>query len=238
MVEGLLTIFGGNNPSTGEVFNKVSTYDKAANRWYKHYPNMIYSRFKPGVTAYGNHVIVMGGSRSLANDHDSIEVMDCELLQWIKVSTCLPLPMRTIHPTVSGEDMIIVGYTHTSGRSKESYTIPISSILSDAQHSAKSKTVKWKEFTPAPYWETSVIPYSNPPIIIGGHDVNRVSTADVAVYDSAKRTWKSVDHLTSAKKHVGVANINRNTVIVIGGSQCGVASPKATSVEIGCIVGY
>ena len=238
MAKGLLTIIGGNDPTTGEVFNKVTTYNKAANSWFTYYPDMIYCRFKPGVTTYRNYVVVMGGSRSLANDHDSIEVMDCELLQWNKVSTHLPIPMRTIHPTISGKDLIIVGYTHTSGRSKESFKIPIATILSDTQHSSKLGTAQWNEFTPAPYWETSVVPFSNPPIIIGGHNVKKVPTADVAVYDSTKKTWRSVDGMTSAKKHVGIANINKNSIIVIGGSDCSVASSKATSVEIGCIVGY
>ena len=235
MVKGLLTIFGGNHPTTGEVFNKVTSYNKLSKSWFSFYPNMLYCRFKPGVTVHCNYVIAMGGSRSLANDHDSIEVMDCELLQWNKVSIHLPVPMRTIHPTISGEDLIIVGYTHSSGRSKESYKIPIAVLLSDTQHSV---TAQWKEFAPAPYWETSVIPFSNPPIIIGGHDLKKVPTADVAVYDSTKETWRSVDCLTSARKHVGIANISKNTIIVIGGSDHSLGSLKNTSVEIGCIVGY
>ena len=94
--------------------------------------------------------------------------------------------------------------------------------------------------SPAPYWSTATVPYSNPPLIIGG-DVKGVPTSDISLYDTSKKSWQQVDSLTTARCYVGVATINSNTLIIVGGTSggVGVEAAKASSlpiVEIGHIV--
>ena len=242
MVDDKLTIFGGRDSTTCKHHNKVTTYNSKTNSWYSCYPDMLHNRDRPGVITSDDHVIVMGGKSSQDTVLDSIEVMNYhQQLQWKEVAVHLPVPMWAINPIISGEYITIVGYSGNKGRDKRCYQILTEEIVSsDKLLSTGAVTDQWKKLSPAPYWNTATVPYSNPSVIIGG-DVNGVHTSDVFLYDSYKNSWRKVDSLTSARKNVGVALLNNNSIIVIGGcsSGVGVEAAKAsslTTVEIGNIV--
>ena len=247
MVDNKLTIFGGRDSTTGKIHNKVTTYNSKTNSWYSCYPDMLHNRSKPGVITSDDHVIVMGGRSSLDTDHDSIEVMNYhQQLQWKEVSVHLPVPIWGIKPTISRDSITIVGYTQGASRYTTHYQIPIEEIISslDQPLSTDAVTGQWKELSSAAHWETATVPYSNPPVIIGGRSHSNqgaVPTSDVSLYDSSKNSWSKVDSLTSARDLVGVALLNNNSIIVIGGSSSGVGLEAAmasslTTVEIGNIV--
>ena len=241
MLDDKLTIFGGNDPVTRKYHNKVTTYNNDTNSWHSEYPDMLNIRLMPGVITYNNYVIVMGGGSSPDNDHDSIEIMNYHHeLQWKNVSVKLPVAMWNIKPTISGDNITIVGYSDAGGRDKGYYQIAIEEIL-DQPLSTSATSNKWKMLSYAPYFHTATVPYSNPPVIIGGDDVNDVPTCDITLYDSSKNSWRKVESLTSARKNVGVALVNNNSIIIIGGCSGGVGVEAAkasslTTVEIGNIV--
>ena len=240
ILDDKLTIFGGSDAVTREYHNKVTTYNNDTNSWYSEYPDMLNKRFKPGVITYNNYVIVMGGSSSPDNIHDNIEVMDYHNeMKWKNVSIKLPVPMWGIKPTISGDNITIVGYSTAVGRSNEYYQIVIEEIL-DQPLSTTATSNQWKMMLSSPYYNTATVPYSNPPVIIGG-DVKGVPTRDITLYESSKNSWRKVYSLKSARKHVGVALLNNNSIIIIGGSSGGSGVEGAmacslTTVEIGNIV--
>ena len=111
MLDDRLTIFGGIDPVTKRRFNKVTTYNNDTNSWYSHYPDILNIRFKPGVITYNDYVIVMGGMSSSDNILDIIELMDYHNeMKWKNISLKLPVPMWAIKPTISGDNITIVGY--------------------------------------------------------------------------------------------------------------------------------
>ena len=240
MLDDKLTIFGGINPVTQRCHNKVTTYNNNTNRWYRKYPSMLNIRSVPGVITYNKYVIVMGGSSSPDNFHDSIEIMDYHHeLQWKIVSVKLPVPMWRIKPTISGDNFTIVGYGAAGGQYNGYYQIAIEEILDQPPFTSATSN-KWKKLSYAQYYDTATVPYSNPPVIIGG-DIKGVTTCDITLYDSSKNSWRKVDSLTSARQYVGVALLNNNSIIVIGGTSGGVGIKAAmasslTTVEIGNIV--
>ena len=244
MVDNKLTIFGGSDSTTGKIHNKVTTYNSKTNSWCSCYPDMLHKRQEPGVITFVDHVIVMGGASSLDTYLDSIEVMNYhQQLQWKEVPVHLPVPMWDFKPTISGDSITIVGYTQSKGRSTKHYQILVEEIISslDQPISTGAVTGQWKKLSPAAYFNTTTVPYSNPPVIIGGDDVKGVRTSDVSLYDSSKNSWSKVDSLRSARNNVGVALLNNNSIIVIGGSSSGVGVEGAiasslTTVEIGNIV--
>ena len=248
IVDERLTIFGGTDPITKEYHNRVSTYDKNTNSWYKCYPDMIHNRHMPGVITYNDYVIVMGGKDSLDTDHDSIEVINYhQQLQWKEVSVHLPVPMWCINPTISGDSITIVGYSGTKGRSNGSYQIPVDKILSSIDQPASAAgavSKQWKELSAAPYWRAATVPFSIALVIVGGNghvDQGGVHTSDVTLYNKSKNSWKKVDSLTSPRNNIGIALLNDSTIIIIGGSSNGVGIEAAkasslTTVEIGKIV--
>ena len=247
MVDDKLTIFGGRDSTTGKHHNKVTTYNSKTNSWYSYYPDMLHNRFKPGVITSDDHVIVMGGKIGPDTYLDSIEVMNYrQQLQWKEVSLHLPVPMFVIKPTISGDYITIVGYGHAGGRSSGCYQISTQEIISslDQPLSTGAVTGQWQMLSAVTHWNTITVPYSNPPVIIGGKSHSNqgaVPTSDISLYDSSKNLWKKVDSLTTARGSIGVSLINNNTIIIIGGSTRGgsVEASRAsslTTVEIGNIV--
>ena len=243
MVDNKLSIFGGSDPFTRKRHNMVSSYKRDTDSWINYYPNMIQKRLKPGVVTHGDHVIVMGGEYELKKSLDSIEILNWQQLSpWREVSTKLPSPMWAITPTISGEDLLIVGYEAAGGsRTNGSYRILLANITSKSSDQVDSH---WEKLLPAPNIYTATVPYSNPPLIVGGRGPARqgsVPTSDIRLYDTLKKLWVQVDSLSSARSNVGVATINNNTIIVIGGNSGGVGieGAKAFSmclVEIGHII--
>lgn len=238
MVDNRLTIFGGTDVITCQYHNKVTTYDRDTNRWYNHYPDMSKIRDRPGVVIYLDYVIVMGGKSSRSTVHSSIELMNYRHnLQWIEISIALPVPMWRIKPTVSGEDLIIVGYGSAKSQSRQSYQIPIQNI---SPFAIGAVPTGWKKLSPPPYYDSTIIPHSNPPVVIGGGDVSDVLTSDIVVYNPSKNNWRRVGSLTSARDYVGVAMINNYSIIVVGGTGGGQGVKGArvsslTTVEMGRI---
>ena len=246
MVDDKLTIFGGRDSTTDEFHNKVTTYNSKTNSWYSNLPNMLCNRHKPGVVTSHDYVIVMGGKSSPDPILDNIEVMNYHHLQWREVFAHLPVPMWAIKPTISGDNIVIVGYAKPGNRYKGCYQIPTEELILsfDQSLSPSAVPVQWKELSAATHYGTTTIPYSNPPVLIGGcnhPNQGDIPTSDVSLYDIDKNSWKKVDSLTSARISIGVSLINSNTIIAIGGcTQVGSAeaamSSCLTTVEIGTIV--
>ena len=247
MIDDKLTIFGGGDSNTYKHHNKVTTYNNKTNSWYSCYPDMLHNRLKPGVITSDDHVIVMGGQNSSGTYLDSIEVMNYrQQLQWKEASLHLPVPVWNIKPTISVDKITIVGYSYAGGRSNGCYQISTQEIISslDQPLSTGAVTKQWK-LSDATHHETATVPYSNPPVIIGGISHSNQDgifpTSDVSLYDSSKNLWKKVDSLTTARAAIGVSFINNNTIIIIGGNTKGgcVEAARAsclTTVEIGNIV--
>ena len=244
MVNDKLTIFGGRDPITKHYHNKVTTYNSKTNSWYSYYPNMLYNRSKPGVITSHDHVIVMGGRSTNNVVHDNIEVMNYHQLQWKEICVHLPVPMWAIKPAITGDYITIVEYaTATGHRNKGCYQIPVQDIMSslDQPLSTGAITSQWKKLSPTPHWNTVTVPYSNPPVIIGGGNIKCVPTSDIALYESSNNSWWNVDSLQSARDCVGVVLLNSNSLIVIGGTSGGegvegAVAHSLTLVEIGSIV--
>ena len=247
MVDDKLTIFGGRDSRTDKFHNKVTTYNSKTNSWYRHFPNMLHNRSKPGIITSHDHVIIMGGGSGLDTDLDSIEVMNYHNdMQWRELPVHLPIPMWGIKPTISGENIIVVGYSEAEGRNSGCYKIPTKELILSPHHSPSpgATLMPWNKLPHATHYFAATIPYSNPPVIIGGNNHSKqggAPTSDVSLYDIHNNSWMKVDSITSARTNIGMTLVNSNTIIVIGGCTKGGGTVAAmasslTKVEIGTIV--
>ena len=66
--------------------------------------------------------------------------------------------------------------------------------------------MKWKKMSSPAHFNTVTVPYSNPPVIIGGNDKTYSTTSDVSLYDASKDSWIKVGSLTSPRKKNGSVN--------------------------------
>ena len=234
-------MFGGRDNATNEITNKVSTFNNNSNNWSSHFPNMLQPRSKPGVVTHEDHVIVLGGGLDEDTDHDDIEVLNLtQPFQWMKSNIKLPQPMWGISLTISHDQLYIVGYNRSGGRSSTAYHIPVDPIISSiAQPPTNGQSVDWNKLPDAPHYYTALLPHSYPPVIIGG-SIQGVTTSDIAILDTMKNKWNRLASLSTARNHVAVVPISHDSILVIGGCTGGdnVAGAKAhciSTVEKGTV---
>ena len=220
IIDDKLAIIGGWLLATKKRTNKVLTFDEGSQTWTSYYPDLLSVRSKPGVVSHLEHVIVAGGRLD-----DNTVLDDIEILNWMKnshwrrVSIKLPIPMYTFSPTISDDHLLIVRCNGGNRRAKKSaYKLPVANIIAsiDQQHSDTSS--RWTELTKLEHFHATLVPYSSPPVIVGGWKSNiKTSTADITMYDNSDYSWKKIGSLSSPRCIVAVAAVHNNAIIVIGG---------------------
>ena len=223
IIDGKLTVIGGEDNVTRKITNKVTTYIN--NGWTSHFPNLLRARSKPGVVSYSEYVIVAGGQKDGDTVNDDIEVLNITLpSQWMMTDILLPEPMRAIYPTISDSNILIVGYNTLRDAKTPSYQLPLNVIIST--QATSDQPLQWMKLPSAPHYNTRTIPNSHPPVIMGG-SIKGVPISDVAVLDESSKTWKKVSSLSSPRDCVALVLLDADTILVLGGSTGGVGITEA-----------
>ena len=247
IIGGKLSILGGRISDTRKKTNRVITFDKAANNWLSYYPDLLSAKSKPGVVTHLEYVIVAGGATG--NDNNPVAVDDIEVLNWvenshwIKVSTCLPVPMFNIKPVVADGNLLFVEYYQSKFQvTATGYKIPVASITSSVKQSST-----WTKLTPASHLDAALVPNLSPPLLIGGHMSSPENTttdimlkkydtsANIEMLDDSSKSWKKIDSLSIARTGAGVAAIGNNAIVVFGGCTDAINAPSSAiaTVELG-----
>ena len=226
-----LTVIGGVDNTTNKRTNKVTTYDNYS--WNNIHPNMIKARNKPGALTHLDYVIVAGGKLDDNTFSDDIEVLNYkQSSHWIIARMKLPEPMRSPSLTISDDLLYIVGYSIATGRTNAAYQVPIDTITSSAAQLTNNQTAYWTKLPPAPHYYTAIIPNSCPPVIIGGDDMQDVTTVGIRVLDVPNKSWKEIASLTTARYSTAVVPINHDAILVIGGCTGGIGPKEAMAHSI------
>ena len=214
-----ISYIGGYDRSTKRSTNKVITL--LNNQWSIQYSNMTTARCDHAVVTYQHYTIVAGGVGEDGSTLDTIEVFNCNNDQWTILSTHLPLPMKAINATTCNQSFIIAGYAGADGRAYNgTFIITMDSLVgTEQQHSLTSSTSehdnKWSQLCSTPYWNTTIVPNTTPPVIIGG-DQQRKTFNNISLYDDSRDSWRTVSSLPISCARATVATIN-NIMIVAGG---------------------
>ena len=215
-----ISYIGGYDPSTSRLTNKVITL--LNNQWTSQYPNMITARHYHAVVSYQNYTIVAGGEDEDWSTLDTIEVFNCNNYQWTILSTHLPKPMKFINATTCNQSFIIAGYDNADGKSYNgTFVITMDSLVgTEQQQSLTSSTSehdnKWGQLCNTPYWNTTIVPNTTPPVIIGGYDKQGKTVNNISLYDNSSNNLRTVSSLPISCAGATVATIN-NIMIVAGG---------------------
>lgn len=222
IIDGRLTIIGGSESFDNQPIptNKVLAYDEDGHSWTTVYPNMMNSRCKPGVITHLDYVIAIGGESLNGQVRDDIEILNWkEPTQWMMVNVHLPQRMWAVSVTISDCDLYILGYSGVDWRYSTAYQAPVDLIISSASFQPPFIDNPFTEITPVPYWHATVIPNLCSPTIVGGCDsAGENCTAQIHMLDVSNNTWKIIGYLSTARCGIGIALINADTIIVIGGS--------------------
>ena len=215
-----ISYIGGYDRSTKRSTNKVITL--LDNQWTIQYPNMTTARRYHAVVSYQHYTIVAGGEDEDGSTLDTIEVFNCNNYQWTILSTHLPQPMKFINATTCNQSFIIAGYTSADGSAYSgTFIITMDSLVgTEQEHSLTSSTSehdnKWSELCHTPYFNTTIVPNTTPPAIIGGMDQHRKAVNNISLYDDSSNSWRTVSSLPISCAGATVATIN-NIMIVAGG---------------------
>ena len=104
---------------------------------------------------------------------------------------------------------MVGGRTAVTSQTNKHYQIPLQQSC-DQPFFACATSTQWK-LSAVTHFDTAIISYSNPAVIVSGKDINGIEECDVTLYDDVKKSWRKVDSLTSAREHVGVALLNNST---------------------------
>jgi len=225
-INDVLTVIGGVDYNTSRATNKVLTLEE--NKWTTLYGDMKCARFRPTVVPYHQYTMVAGGIGE--GVQDSIEYFNINTNQWTKTKTCLPKPMWCINATTCNNSIIITGYYGAdNNRYTKTYITTIDSIVqSDDDNN------KWSELDPTPYWYTTIVPHTTPPVIVGGWDEQYNSQDNIMLYDDTSYNWRTVGSFPIRCAQTTVITVN-NDIIIAGGCTDGrnANATNLTSVMIG-----
>jgi len=210
-INDVLTVIGGVDYNTSRAANKVLTLEE--NKWTTLYGDMKCARHRPTVVPYHQYTIVAGGIGEGDVVQDSIEYFNINTNQWTKTKTCLPTPMLYINATTCNNSIIIAGYYGGAddNRYRTTYITTIDSIVqSDDDNN------KWSELYPIPFWYTTIVPHTTPPVIVGGCDEQGKSQDNIMLYDDTSNSWRTVGSLPIRCAQTTVITVN-NDIIIAGG---------------------
>jgi len=230
IIDKRLSIIGGFLSTTNRFTNKITTFDNATQSWNSIYPNMLSARSKPGVITHLEYVFVAGGASNNALLND-IEVLDwVESSHWRKLSICLPVPMFNFKPTLSDGYLLIVGYYGTNRQCYSgAYKMEIDHLMSSIEK--QQTNCNWTKISSCSSYDSSLVPNSSPPLIVGGCDNHFVATINVKMYDTTSKSWKKIDSLPSSRIAAAVATVGDDAIVVIGGCS-DVKHPGPSSIKI------
>ena len=222
-----LTIISGRSSTPPhKAINWVVTF--IDNIWENIYPNLSVARWMPAVVPYHQYVIVAGGEGDDDNVLDSIEVFNITTSHWIIINTHLPEPMYQISATMCTDSIIIVGFTNADNkRSTGTFMIAVDNIISKHQQTQQPLTsstdndnTQWNELASTPYWKTTLVPNTSPPVIIGG-SIQGNTVNDITIYDDSSDEWKKISTIPINCAWTTVAVINQSIIILGGCSDIG-----------------
>ena len=211
IIGGLLTLVGGQDRNTDEVSKSLSSYDESSQNWMNYFPDMLIARSRCSVVKYGDYVIVAGGDTE-EECVSTIEVMSIIEKRWREVATRLPCPMWNMSTTICNNEMFIIGFAGDDNmRHVSSYKLSVNEIINST--TARS----WSTLQSPSRARTTVVPYFNQPLIVGGSDTIFNAVADISM--CIMGSWILVDTLKTSRAYSIVAAVDDNAIIVIGGCQ-------------------
>jgi len=209
-INDVLTVIGGADYNTSRATNKVSTLEE--DKWTTLYGDMKCARSRPTVVPYHQYTIVAGGFGEDDIVQDSIEYFNINTNQWTKTKTCLPKPMWRINATTCNNSIIIAGY---GGANNKHYSTTFITTIDSIVQSDDDNN-KWSELHPTPYWETTIVPHTTPPVIVGGYDEQHKPQDNIMLYDDTSNNWRTVGSLPIRCAETTVITVN-NDIIIAGG---------------------
>ena len=214
-INNKLTVLGGHDPATGRSTNKVMTLQN--DQWTSLYSDMNSARLRPAVTSHHQYTIVAGGRDHDGVVLDNIEVFNISENQWTISKTRLPEPMWIVSATNCNNSLVMTGYYDKDNRlSNGVHITTMDNIIDHSTSSGSTDDNKWTNLADAPYWRTTIVPHTTPPVIVGGDHQQLNTTNDIMAYDDSTNNWRTVSSLPIKCCRTTIIPLP-NSIIMAGG---------------------
>ena len=222
-IDNVLVLIAGCEASSDAVTNMVSSWNGQG--WEQNIPALPTKRFRPGVTTYGNYVIVAGG---MAENNQtllsSIDVLDTTTRQWQTLANLqLPRPMHVMQMTVCATHMYVasayITYDATTGKatpSKSVWQLPVSTLVKALENEDRSP-LQWAKTATNHFFRSALLQHTAHPLAVGGRDGSYKPTPNIAVYNPRSNKWSTVGQLLEPRVRCAVVSLSRDTFMVCGG---------------------
>ena len=221
VINGRLTLIGGQDASTGKITNEVWSWHEEEKEWRKTIPPMPTERGRPGVVQLGNVVAVIGGRTSDGKTVlDTVDILNTATLQWTTShSLKLPIPMLAMKTaTCDGHVYIACGRDRPDRPIKRVLKLPLS-VLDQAVAKQRDSPLQcqWTEVEETPFYRSGLLPTSHHPLVVGGCDSSPNSSSIISVFDSSVNKWSNVGHCSVACCRPCLLSVSCSAFVVIGG---------------------
>ena len=214
IMQGHLTLIGGEDAVTGKDTGKLSTY--VNDHWEEIYPPMPTPRTRLGVALKDNLLITADGvcARTAVS---TVEVLNTESKQWYSLESLqLPEPIHTCGMAISSGYVYIGGGNVAKKPNKKYWRLPWSAVQQSVQSRDNTPSpVTWKKIADSPFNGSSLLPNSKLPVLFG-RSANK-GRSDIFVYDPIEKRWTAVGNISTECAIPCVAPITSNVVFVCGG---------------------
>ena len=223
VIRGRLTLIGGQDASTGKITNEVWSWHEDEKEWRKTIPPMPTERIRPGVVQSGNVVAVVGGVASDGKTVlDTVDILNTATLQWTTShSLKRPIPMLGMKTaTCDGHVYIACGLDHLDHPIKSVFKFPLSVLdqaVAKQQVQDNPPQCQWTEVEETPFCRSGLLPTSQRPLVVGGHDSSLNSSSIISVFDSSVNKWSNVGHCSVACCRPCLLSVSCSAFVVIGG---------------------
>ena len=223
VINGRLTLIGGQDASTGKITNEVWSWHEDEKEWRKTIPPMPTERIRPGVVQSGNVVAVVGG---LASDDktvlDTVDILNTATLQWTTShSLKLSIPMWLMKTaTCDGHVYIACGGDRPDRPIRRVFKFPISVLdqaVAEQQVQDNPPQCQWTEVEETPFYLSVLLSTSQCPLVVGSCDRSINSSSIISVFDSSVNKWSNVGHCSVACCSPCLLSVSCSAFIVIGG---------------------
>ena len=225
VIHHILTMVGGKLRS-GEATDSLLSFtgEGRGKKWLPLFPAMPTKRFWAAVVCSGHSLIVAGGREGDIR-LSTVEVLDTDTRQWsIASSLTHPFSLATI--SICGERLYMLGGGDQMGRGTPSVlSCSIPELLQSCQTqplAGKLRTAQtnrftiWRQVADAPQYYSSCATLCGQLVAVGGLDEADMCTNAITVYNERTDSWKTMEHIPTARFLELVVIVN-GKMMVVGG---------------------
>ena len=220
IVQGLLTVIGGEKIITGQPTNKLLSLSHTGRdtKWMKVFPPMPTKRSQTAAISTGKLLIVAGGThssdavykRSTADNGrlTTVEILDTETLQW---STAASLPIRFAHAsaTVYNNSLYLLGGLDQNGKTRAVLTTTVEALIQSCQLRSLATRLKrslslgeqstvWERTADVPVTRSTCATLCGWLLAMGGLNSDNKFTTAVHQYNQSTNTWQIISDMPNA----------------------------------------